>query len=164
MRIYSILLCQVQLRNCRYACSIESAAKSNPTREVFLVFASPVGLPRHEQNWSTTIKTLMEYPNIHFRNVQLQQLCANTPLEDAIATMKLFKSMAIMEHASDIIRTLIVYRYGGTYLDQDYMMIQRLDTIERNWIAFQTEHCLNGAIFDFRRNGIGHIVMDAALG
>lgn len=108
-------------------------------------------------------KTLMEYPNIHFRNVQLRQLCVNTPLDDWIETSALFNSIARYEHASDVIRALIVYRYGGTYMDMDFMMLQHLDAIDRNWIAIQKDNYLNGAVFDFRRSGIGRIVMNEIL-
>lgn len=105
----------------------------------------------------------MEYPNIHFRNVQIQRLCANTPLENWIETSKLFSSRARYEHASDIIRALTVYRYGGTYMDMDFMIVRRLDSIKRDWIAIQNENWLNGAVFDFRRSGIGHIIMNEVL-
>lgn len=147
----------------RFACSIETAAKSNPTREIFVIFPSPIGMPRHEQEWSSTIKALMEYPNIYFRNVQLQRLCADTPLEGWIESFALFKSIARYEHASDIIRVLLLYKFGGTYIDMDYMMIRPLDAIKRNWIAIQIDNCLNNAVFDFRHNGIGRIVINEVL-
>lgn len=128
-----------------------------------MIYASPVGLPRHEENWSTTMKALKNYPNIHFRNVQLKQLCVNTPLEDWIETSDLFKSIARYEHASDVIRALLVYKFGGTYMDLDYMMLESLDTIPRNWIARQINDELNGAVFDFRHSGIGNIVLNEIL-
>lgn len=128
-----------------------------------MVFASPVGTVRHENDWSPTIKALMEYPNIHFRVAQLQQLCMNTPLEDWIEKSDLFKSAARFEHISDVMRSLIVFRYGGTYLDMDFMMLEPIDSIEKNWIAIQKDDCLNGAVFDFRRSGIGHIVLNEVL-
>lgn len=149
--------------DCRHACSIESAAKANPAREIFLIFSSPVGLPRHERNWPSTIKPLMKYPNIHFRNVQLRQLCANTPLADWIDTSALFKSIALLEHASDIMRALLVYKYGGTCMDQNYMMLQSLDSIDRNWIALQNSPELNGVVFDLRRSGNGYMVLNEVL-
>lgn len=139
-------------------------AKANPTRDVFVIYASPVGLPRHEQNWSATIKALKTYPNIHFRNVQLKQLCYSTPLENWIETSTLFESMARYEHTSDVIRSLLVYKFGGTYMDMDFMMLRSLDEIPRNWVVREIENQLNGAVFDFRHSGIGNIVMNEILG
>lgn len=147
----------------RYACSIETAAKANPNRNIFVVYASPVGLPRHAENWSTTIKWLKTYPNIYFRNVQPNQLCTSTPLEDWIETSELFNSIARYEHTSDIMRALLVYKFGGTYMDMDYMMIRSLDKIPRNWIARQIKDELNGALFDFQHSGIGNIVLNEIL-
>lgn len=109
------------------------------------------------------MKALIEYPNIHFRTVQLKQLCANTPLEDSGKLSQLFLSNVPDVHASDIIRGLLVYLYGGTYMDMDYMMLQPLDKIDRNWISTQYDNCLANALFDFRRSGIGHIVLNEYL-
>lgn len=128
-----------------------------------MIYLSPVGLPLLEQDWSSTVKTLLSYPNIHFRTVQLKQLCSNTPMEQWIKTDALFHSIARYEHASDIVRLILLYKFGGTYLDLDYMMLRSVDAIPRNWVAFQKNDTMANAAFDFRHNGIGHIFTNEAL-
>lgn len=128
-----------------------------------MIYASPVGLPLSEKDWSSSVKALMNYPNIHFRNVQLKQLSNGTPLEDWIETSDISKSDVIDVHISDIMRILLLYKYGGTYSDLDYMIMKRLDDVGRNWIPFQSKGDLANALIDFRRNGIGHIVLHEAL-
>lgn len=78
-RHWSCIGLNIILNDCydrRFPCSIESAARSNPDRDIIMVSASPVGTLSHEKDWS-----LMDDPNIHFRVAQLQQLCNNTPPE-----------------------------------------------------------------------------------
>lgn len=128
-----------------------------------MIFTSPIGLQRHEKDWSSTIQALVKYPNIHFRTVQLKELCASTPLEDSVKLLDLFISDFPEVHASDIIRCLLVYNYGGTYMDLDYMMLQPLDRIDRNWIGAQNENWLNNAVFDFSYRGMGHAVLNRFL-
>lgn len=147
-----------KLPDCRFACPIEAAARMNPTRDVFVVFESPVGMRRHEKDWSTTIKMLMQYPNIHFRNVQVKELCANTPLEDWIESdwHKLYQW--------NLTRVLLVYKYGGTFLDTSYMMLRPLTDMQRNWVGIEDGNKAVHTAFDFLHNGIGHFVMNEVLG
>lgn len=128
-----------------------------------MIYSSPVGLPLNEKNWASSVKALMNYPNIHFRNVQLKQLSYGTPLEDWIENSDIFKSDVIDVHISDIMRILLLYKYGGTYSDLDYMILKRLDDIGRNWIPYQSKGELANALFDCLHSGIGHIILHEAL-
>lgn len=147
----------------RFACSIESAATSNPDREIFLIFPSPAGLPLEEREWPSTIRALLEYPNIFIRNVQFAQLCQGTPLDDWLDSSEFFKSFVPDVHISDIIRLLLLYKYGGTYADLDYMILKRLDRYERNWVPFQNEDDLANAFYDSLHNGVGHRMLHISL-
>lgn len=81
----------------RRACAVESAAKTNPDRDVFVIFVSPVGYPDDEL--SPTFDGLQSYPNIHLRNLNFPKLMENTPVEKwcvqlkKISTNRLFVSI-----------------------------------------------------------------------
>ncbi|XP_031631974.1 uncharacterized protein LOC116346177 isoform X2 [Contarinia nasturtii] len=64
--------------NAKQACVIESAARWNPNRDVFVIFASPVGI-RDYPHWPPFIEQLKEYDNIYFRNMNLWLRLKNGP-------------------------------------------------------------------------------------
>lgn len=58
-----------------------------------------------------------------------------TPLEQFMALDKLSKSSYPIEHTADILRILVLYKYGGVYLDLDVFSIFPLRLIDRNNFA-----------------------------
>lgn len=88
----------------RQACAIESAAKMNPSLDVFLLFASPVSF--NNDTLQSFVDVLLTYPNIHLRNVNLWTYSENTPIMDWIQTEKLFQSKYLNSHISDFLRYL----------------------------------------------------------
>lgn len=98
----------------RQSCAIESAAKWNPKKKVFVLFASPRVLdgtePKH-------VQALMQYKNIVFRNVDLWAYAKGTPIEDWMEDNVLFTSDYVNFHMSDLLRYLrCVYRSWDRYL------------------------------------------------
>lgn len=87
----------------------------------------------------------------------MKELCANTPLEDWIESdwRELYEW--------NLIRVLLVYKYGGTFIDLDYMMLRPLDEMQRNWIGTEDGNNAVHTVFDFLHSGIGHIVMNEVL-
>lgn len=148
----------------RSACSIEAAAKNNPQRDIFLIYTSPVGWPLNQNEWPTTIRALDEYQNIHFRNVQIKQLTVNSPVEEWLnETSRIWESNSMTEHLSDLMRTLLLYHYGGTYADLDYMILKDLSIAEINWIGSESEDNIESSIINFSFNGIGHEMAHESL-
>lgn len=131
-----------------------------------MVFVSPVGLPPHEQDWPPTVKSLMPYSNVHFRNVQLKKLFTNTPLEYWLESSALSKSALHFDYMLNTTRILLVSKYGGTYVDMNYMMVKSLDAMKRNWGVMENSRnktCTHDAVFDFSHSGVGHIALNAVL-
>lgn len=128
-----------------------------------MVFMSPIGIEFEVDLWPPLYKSLQQYPNINFRNVQLKSLSAGTPIEEWIDTGDIFRTEFISEHTSDLARLLVLYKYGGTYLDEDYMLLKNLSLIHPNFIGTQYSGYLNNAVLDFSHEGIGHEILHECL-
>lgn len=104
----------------RQACAYESAAKVHPDSEILVLFPSPISLGTQ----STLVTELLKYPNIKLVHIDMEKYFSDTPLEDFYKQGKLEKSYWPKSHASDALRYLTLWRYGGTYLDSDIVMIR----------------------------------------
>lgn len=90
--------------NARQACAIESAAKTNPDKEVFVLFTSP--RKRSIPGSSAHLEALSQYKNIILRNVDLWEYSRGTLIEDWIHDNVLFTSEYVNFHLSDFMRFL----------------------------------------------------------
>lgn len=88
----------------RQACAIESAALNNPDRDIFVLFASPVGY--NNQSKIPIIESLLSYSNINLRNVDLWKYAEGTSIHGWFDDGKLFQSDFMNSHVSDFLRFL----------------------------------------------------------
>uniref|UniRef100_A0A8D8LHY0 Lactosylceramide 4-alpha-galactosyltransferase n=1 Tax=Cacopsylla melanoneura TaxID=428564 RepID=A0A8D8LHY0_9HEMI len=107
----------------RQACSIESAALMNPHRQLYVVIISSVG----NQTRSPVIQRLYEYRNVQIVQVDLVHLFQNTPLYRFYIEDNILTSLWPLSHMSDLLRYVTLYKYGGTYLDLDFVVIKSLE-------------------------------------
>ncbi|XP_026299591.1 lactosylceramide 4-alpha-galactosyltransferase isoform X4 [Apis mellifera] len=107
--------------NARQACAVESAAKINPDMNIYLLFLSPSKISRR---FRRLFKQLQTYPNIHIRRIKPEDYMKNTPLNEWYKTEILKKSKWPINHMSDILRYLTLWKYGGIYLDLDVIVIK----------------------------------------
>lgn len=133
--------------NPRQACAIESAAMINPHLEVFVLYASRERLNSLEI--SSTVEAILSYPNVHVNYIDKEELAAGSPLEDLVCSKKLLRSNYRTEHTSDVLRLLVLWKYGGTYLDTDMIVRRNLDSIPSNFACVQDDDYVNGAILNF---------------
>lgn len=87
----------------RAACSIESAAITNPDKDVYLIIIAPF-IYANVTEQITIQSLLLHYPNIHLRTVDLWEYTSNTPAQSFLKTNKLFESQYLITHLSDLIR------------------------------------------------------------
>lgn len=147
----------------RQACAIESAAKMNPEWDVFLLFASPVGFSNGTAPISPIINALKSYPNIHLRNVNLWTYARNTPLADWINAGDLFLSKYMNSHASDFLRYLSLYKFGGTYMDLDVVVKKNLDNIAPNYSGAESSEFVAAGVMSFDHDDFGHKIAELCL-
>lgn len=141
----------------RQACAIESAARQNPNHDIFVLFASPVGLADDVD--SKFLNQLKFYSNIHWRNVDLWRYSENSEIFDWLSSNQLFDSSYLFEHMSDIVRALSLHRYGGYHVDLDVIVLKNLDKLGDNFVGDDWATVVNGAIIHLHNHGIGKKVL-----
>jgi lactosylceramide 4-alpha-galactosyltransferase len=104
----------------RQACAIESAAKMNPDASVHLLFTCSI-------NGGMTasplyVKELFRYPNVKIWKLDIPGFLAGTSLQDWDFKGHLEQSKWPVEHSSDVLRYVSLFKYGGTYLDLDFII------------------------------------------
>lgn len=58
-------------------------------------------------------------------------------------------SKFVVSHTSDVLRYLMLWRYGGTYLDTDVIVRKKLDSVPPNFACQDVANHVNGAILNF---------------
>lgn len=93
-------------------------------RDVFVLFAAPVGYDsENETNLSPIVDLLLEYPNIHFRNINLTRFFSDPLVYDFVfKENRLFTANFGKYQVSNLLRLMILYRYGGVYIDMDFII------------------------------------------
>ena len=90
---------------------------------------------------------LSAYPNIHIRYVNLLEFSIGTPLELFMVENKLENSKFRIEHTSDVLRILTLYKYGGLYMDLDVLSIFPIRVIDRkNFVCLEGNNHFSNAI------------------
>lgn len=64
---------------------------------------------------------------VRFRHVDLGSLVENTPLAEWYKAGAWKKSFVKATHLADVFRYLIIYEYGGIYLDSDVLLMKPID-------------------------------------
>lgn len=151
--------CQGRLTS-RQACSIEAAARAHPRRTIYVLFSAPIS--------KTTLKSkasarLLLFYNIKFVRILFRNYAKNTPLDTMIKSTPFSKSKWWIEHTSDIIRCLTLYKYGGIYLDTDMLVVKSLEPLGYNWVGRQDDTFLNGAAIALSLNQLGRRVAKALV-
>ena len=100
-------------------CSLESAALHNPNKSVHFLLTDPVQEPEGY------LSKLMEiYPNIIAQFLNLDTLLLSSPLAELWRSGKVHASPYPVSHLSDLIRYLLLHRWGGVYLDTDVISLK----------------------------------------
>lgn len=88
----------------RQACAVESAARTNPNYDVYLLFTSP-GIFKFEGDESDNIlKGLLSYKNIKIMHLDYEKYTKGSPVEDLFSSGKIEDSIYAQSHASDVLR------------------------------------------------------------
>lgn len=140
--------------NARQACAIESAARMNPNWNAFVLFAAPVGF--RNKTALPLLDALLAYPNVHLRFVNLTTYAHDTPLRDWMQSGEIFRSKYMNSHLSDIMRYLTLYKYGGTYLDLDVVVLKSFDKLEPNYAGAESPRWVAAGVMNFEPDGKGH--------
>ncbi|XP_026288737.2 lactosylceramide 4-alpha-galactosyltransferase-like [Frankliniella occidentalis] len=146
----------------RQACAVESAAKSNPNTEVNVLFLSPINLKNISHTQNLAIKALLSYPNIKIKHVSMERYMQDTPLEGWYKSRPLQRSLWPTSHASDVMRYLTLWKYSGTYLDLDVVVLKSLSNL-RNYAGAESPRALGAGIINLDSSSIGRAMAHAFL-
>lgn len=137
--------------NSRQACAIESAALTNPHLKVFVLYTSRERL--EGLKISRELDAILSYPNVFINYLSIDELSLSSPMENFIASKKLEESEFRVEHTSDVLRLLLLWKFGGTYLDMDTIDRKKLDSVQSNYACPESRVYMNGAILNFDNEG-----------
>jgi lactosylceramide 4-alpha-galactosyltransferase len=106
----------------RQVCAIESAARNNPDYKVYLLYSCPVHGRLADS--SEYVQAILTYPNVNLLKLDTKRYFSKTPLENWDFMAAMMNSSYPVEHASDVLRFLSLWKYGGTYLDTDFVILR----------------------------------------
>jgi hypothetical protein len=106
--------------NKREACAVASAANTNPDTTVYLLYTCSI-LGKLSDS-TEYVKQMLSYPNIRIWKLVVADFIKGTPLENWDFRGKVQSSKWPVVHASDVLRYTSLWKYGGTYLDLDFVM------------------------------------------
>ncbi|KPI93158.1 Lactosylceramide 4-alpha-galactosyltransferase [Papilio xuthus] len=126
----------------RDLCAIESAARTHPDYQTIVLFSAPISEEIFEH-----ISLYQKFDNIRFARIHIDHYSKKTPVQEFVRSGALDRSKWGVEHTSDMLRFLTLYKYGGIYLDLDVVVAKRLDNLAANWAARESEWTVsNGAL------------------
>uniref|UniRef100_A0A6P7G2T5 Lactosylceramide 4-alpha-galactosyltransferase-like isoform X2 n=2 Tax=Diabrotica virgifera virgifera TaxID=50390 RepID=A0A6P7G2T5_DIAVI len=149
--------------NARQACAVESAATLNPNLDIYLLYSSP-GIFKYDGHESDDLlEAILSYENVHVMHVDFERYIEGTPLESLYKHGKIEQSSYAISHASDILRFLSLWKYGGIYLDLDTISIKTLEGLPLNFAGLETNVSVNSAILSFNSSDYGHVLAEKCI-
>ncbi|KFP54495.1 Lactosylceramide 4-alpha-galactosyltransferase, partial [Cathartes aura] len=131
-----------------FTCSVESTARTHPgTRVVVLMKGWANGkasLPRH---WGFSL--LSRFPNVEFWPLDVPELFSGTPLAKWYLQAQQRWEPYFLPVLSDACRIAIMWKFGGIYLDTDFIVLKNLKNLT-NALGRQSQDILNGAFLSFK--------------
>jgi lactosylceramide 4-alpha-galactosyltransferase len=104
----------------RQACAVASAAYTNPDTKVYLLYTCPI--IGNIGNSPEYVKQMLSYPNVRIWKLDISDYVKRTPVENWDYMGKIRSSDWPVAHASDVLRFITLWKYGGTYLDLDFVI------------------------------------------
>ncbi|XP_064535250.1 lactosylceramide 4-alpha-galactosyltransferase-like isoform X2 [Drosophila montana] len=149
----------------RQACAIESAALHNPTFEVFVLFAGPTYryYENSSQHQQPIIDAILSYTNVKLRQLNLKRFATGTPIEDWVKYGHLFSSSFLINHISDLLRFISLYRFGGIYLDMDVVVLRSMEDMPLNYAGAESDTHVASGVMSMAPHGFGHEFAESCL-
>lgn len=141
-------------------CSIESAAKANPNWQITVLFAGP--LPK-ECRRTANLTSLEAYKNIYFYRIYLNSFADETPFQFFFISNTLDNSKHPLYHSVEILKYLILYKWGGLYLDTNMVVAKSFDNLPPNWIARENADDLGTAAMALAKDDTGAPIAEVAV-
>lgn len=128
----------------RQACAIESAALTYPEFKIYLLYSS--GETPNNLTISKELQDALNYPNVRMNYVRIEQLSAGSPMEEFIKSGELEQYEF---QTFDALKLLLMWQFGGIYLDTDIIVRERFDSNISNFACRQSSDEVNTAVYKF---------------
>jgi hypothetical protein len=102
------------------------------------------------------------FRNVRFRTIDISQFVQGTRVQRLYASGRITKSKFYLSHCSDMLRFLLVHKYGGIYFDQDVLSLKPIPDhlADANFLVEERDDILASAVFKMNQ---GHQVIDTVL-
>ncbi|XP_015278457.1 PREDICTED: lactosylceramide 4-alpha-galactosyltransferase, partial [Gekko japonicus] len=121
-----------------------SAARVHPESRIIVLMNGFV-----KNNFTLRKYSLLRcFTNIEFKPLDVKDLFVDTPLADWYAVAQHRWEPYFVPILSDACRLAIMWKFGGIYLDTDFIVLKSLKNLT-NVLGTQSEHTLNGAFLSF---------------
>jgi len=147
--------------NQRQACAVASAANTNPDSKVYLLYTCSIICNLGDS--PEYVKQMFFYTNVRIWKLVISDYIKGTPLETWDLMAKVRSSKWPVAHASDILRIITLWKYGGTYLDMDFVMRKSLVQIGTNYAGAETEEDMANGALSFDMDTAGRRATDLIL-
>ena len=104
----------------RAACAVASAANTNPDNKIYLLYTCSIN--GNLEDSPEYVKQMLSYPNVIIWKLVISDYIKGTPFENWKFMEKVRSSRWPVVHASDMLRYVSLWKYGGTYLDTDFVI------------------------------------------
>jgi lactosylceramide 4-alpha-galactosyltransferase len=135
----------------RQLCGIESASNVNPRMVMVMVFVHPAKRISLEKSPALT-ELLQQRPNIQLATLDPVTVMHGVGLDRLLDSI--LSGKFPMVHMSDILRMLLLLKFGGVYSDLDMIMLKNLRSVvpSDNFMLAETNHYFAACLFGFQRN------------
>ncbi|XP_047529698.1 lactosylceramide 4-alpha-galactosyltransferase-like [Vanessa atalanta] len=141
----------------RQSCAIESAANSNPNWQINVIIS---GMSFQTVDNLTQFKNSK---NIKFWKINIEDFSKETPYEELVTSGILKRCLWGVERTLDILKYLLLRKWGGIYIDLDMIVARPLGSLARNWATRENEEEIADGIIGFSKDKIGRIVAESAM-
>jgi len=140
----------------RLLCAFESAAIHNPNKTIFILINKDSRLENIPNFFGGRLK------NVILVRVDYAELVVNTPLAETWSKGAITTIGFYLNNISDALRVVVLWRFGGTYLDSDIISVKPVPREHQNFILCNGmgPMLLSNAILSFQRK---HPFLDLTL-
>ncbi|KAK9503120.1 hypothetical protein O3M35_011754 [Rhynocoris fuscipes] len=139
----------------RQACAIYSTAKMNPSRPVILYHSCPL-LKNYYESSSEAALHILKLKNVYILNEKYEDILRGSLVENLISSNKLQESKYLYKHASDVLGLVLLYKYGGAYMDMNFITRKSFDTLPKNVLTPLSYKNLSSGFMQFEQKGFGN--------
>lgn len=140
----------------RQACAVESAAKLNPSYDVYLLYSSPGVFNFKNTESDRFLQALLNYTNVKIMHLDYEKYTKDTLVQELYSSGQIEYSDYSRSHASDVLRYLTMFKYGGIYLDLDVVVTKSLENLSPNYAGSESDKNVAAGVLNFSPTGIGH--------